>query len=450
MQGRSVTPESSTVNAAISACGRGSQWEASLALIAVMGNRQLYPDNITCHAAASACERARRWTLALAVLEQMERFGVQSDAVTYGCAISACERGRKWEEAICFIGDMQLRRITANVIVYNALVSCCATGHAWEAALSLLGDATPSVTVRGGSSSPPDVVIYNTVIAACAGGEAWETALQVLESARRCTSVDVVTCTAAIAACSRARRWQAALALFCDMRHCLLRPNEVSFAAVLAPCSLDGGDAAWQASASRLPGLSSPASVALSGRPPTVFASFSGFGKGVDAFLWRSLPRPPVEKSAALGCLFGQGDSVGETGRLKIGQTSTSKHEFDHAGSSGLLDINGTVGHDGCVGFASSLKVAAEIDVDVARSALNAIGLSVAFPRRRWSGITRIAAVRFASTFTLPSRCHRRACRAALVLDCSFRQSRPCSSAMTTASECLSTSRGNFAGRKAK
>ena len=78
---------------AISACGKGRQWQQALGLLAVMRKADLVPNVITCNAAISACEKGEQWQQAFGLLAVMREVDLLPDVITYNAAISVCEKG---------------------------------------------------------------------------------------------------------------------------------------------------------------------------------------------------------------------------------------------------------------------------------------------------------------------------------------------------------------------
>lgn len=64
----SVQVDVVSCNAAITACGKASQWQNAMQLLSHMSSGSMAPDVITYSAAASACER--EWTQALQLLSE--------------------------------------------------------------------------------------------------------------------------------------------------------------------------------------------------------------------------------------------------------------------------------------------------------------------------------------------------------------------------------------------
>ena len=100
MQRRGSQPNVITWNAAISACGKGAQWERALEMLEEMQRRGLQPNVITWSAAISACAKGAQWERALELFEEMQRRGLQPDVITWNAAISSCQQSGSLDQAI--------------------------------------------------------------------------------------------------------------------------------------------------------------------------------------------------------------------------------------------------------------------------------------------------------------------------------------------------------------
>lgn len=71
MEAEGLMPSTVSLNATISACERGRQWETALLLMASMPGRAIHADTVTYNAAIAACGKGERWDLALELLACM-------------------------------------------------------------------------------------------------------------------------------------------------------------------------------------------------------------------------------------------------------------------------------------------------------------------------------------------------------------------------------------------
>ena len=65
-----VSPDLILHNAAVSACGKGEQWQRALLLFSTL-QVDLTPNEITFNAAMSACEKGSQWRIAVELLSRM-------------------------------------------------------------------------------------------------------------------------------------------------------------------------------------------------------------------------------------------------------------------------------------------------------------------------------------------------------------------------------------------
>lgn len=97
-----MAPDVLTMTSAMTALGKGSQWDAAMKLWEAMHRKSLRSNVITYNAAISCCEKAFQWQLALELFQNMPR----TDVITHNAAISSCEKGLQWRLAICIFGQM--------------------------------------------------------------------------------------------------------------------------------------------------------------------------------------------------------------------------------------------------------------------------------------------------------------------------------------------------------
>eukprot|EP00445_Apocalathium_hangoei_P020606 CAMPEP_0203902786 /NCGR_PEP_ID=MMETSP0359-20131031/44813_1 /ASSEMBLY_ACC=CAM_ASM_000338 /TAXON_ID=268821 /ORGANISM="Scrippsiella Hangoei, Strain SHTV-5" /LENGTH=760 /DNA_ID=CAMNT_0050826707 /DNA_START=42 /DNA_END=2321 /DNA_ORIENTATION=- len=218
--------------ATISACEKGSQWEAALTLLSgFLHKLQATSSSSSTHlrqtsggrgngwggaapafnAAISACEKAKQWEWALALFVSMPDERLERDIVSFNAAISACEKGHQSALALALLAEATQRALTPNVITYSAAISACEKGHRWEWAVHLL-------EVMEDKNVTPQVIACSAAISACEKGEQWEHALALLERMRsRGPRPNVISFNAAMSACEKGRRWQVSLQLLDEL-----------------------------------------------------------------------------------------------------------------------------------------------------------------------------------------------------------------------------------------
>ena len=97
-----MAPDVLTMTSAMTALGKGSQWDVAMKLWEAMHRKSLRSNVITYNAAISCCEKAFQWQLALELFQNMPR----TDVITHNAAISSCEKGLQWRLAICIFGQV--------------------------------------------------------------------------------------------------------------------------------------------------------------------------------------------------------------------------------------------------------------------------------------------------------------------------------------------------------
>ncbi|CAE7867898.1 EMB2654, partial [Symbiodinium sp. KB8] len=108
-------PDCIGANAAISACGKGGQWQLALHLFYSLSSTDVSPDGISCNAAISACEKVGKWIWALWLLAAMPEFRISPDLISFSSAISACEKGLQWQVALLILlSDMGRAMVKQN------------------------------------------------------------------------------------------------------------------------------------------------------------------------------------------------------------------------------------------------------------------------------------------------------------------------------------------------
>ncbi|CAE8633713.1 unnamed protein product [Polarella glacialis] len=90
MLARSVPANVLHYNAAISAYGKGGQWQLALSLLSSMPDISIVPSQVSYNAAISACDKGGQWQLALNLLSRMPDGRVVPNEITYSAAINAC------------------------------------------------------------------------------------------------------------------------------------------------------------------------------------------------------------------------------------------------------------------------------------------------------------------------------------------------------------------------
>jgi len=60
-----------------------------------MGNKSVWPNTTSYNAAISACEKGKHWEVALELLRECKTWATP-DTISYNAGISACGKGDEW------------------------------------------------------------------------------------------------------------------------------------------------------------------------------------------------------------------------------------------------------------------------------------------------------------------------------------------------------------------
>ncbi|CAK9062410.1 unnamed protein product [Durusdinium trenchii] len=235
---------------ALTACGTSSAWEAALAVLEQMPQRQVEVDDICFNSALhavssgrwdvalhmlqatdhvvdvvgySACIRECPWEIAMWLFESMLDQRLQTDLVAFGAALGACERSGRWEQALSFLGSMPHRQHMPNTMCFNVALSACEKSSQWAVALQLLG-----------TLGTADLVSFNAAISACEKAGMWQQALELWERLPQAhLEPDLITYNALISSCES--QWPLALYFFEELQSSSsLVPDEVTLNSVMS------------------------------------------------------------------------------------------------------------------------------------------------------------------------------------------------------------------------
>eukprot|EP00439_Symbiodinium_sp_Y106_P039243 s379_g4.t2 len=200
-------------SAAVNACSRGKpnvNWPLALAILEDLEAATTTPNSVTLNSAISVCEKGGQWARALDLFEQLPGLQVTTDVVSFTGAINGCARVSSWQMALCLLWSMADASVSPNIRSYNgALAACVAEGH-WELALHLLWLPSESLDLNA--------ISFNTAMNACDKGGQWQPALQLMDAmAAYRLQPTAVSFGTAISAASSAGRWEVALQGLCGM-----------------------------------------------------------------------------------------------------------------------------------------------------------------------------------------------------------------------------------------
>ena len=94
----------------------GVQWPLALQLLAQQGACNV----VICTACITACARGSAWEAACGLLRQMRRGRVEPNEFTASAVISAYQKGQKWQEALeileCRWGEYEGRKFLSQAL----------------------------------------------------------------------------------------------------------------------------------------------------------------------------------------------------------------------------------------------------------------------------------------------------------------------------------------------
>ena len=110
-------------NTAISAFEAVSKWQMIFQLGREMVFRHLFLDSTTCNAAASACEKSGKWAQTLWLLHRSHLHGrPEPDIVTFASAVGACNPCCNWRRVLILIADACQGRLQPNAILHEKIL----------------------------------------------------------------------------------------------------------------------------------------------------------------------------------------------------------------------------------------------------------------------------------------------------------------------------------------
>lgn len=225
MDERRIPPDSVCWNSAITACGKGEHWEASLSFFERTAELGL-ASTVTMNAMMGAFSCAGEWARALDLFDAAAR----PDVITFSSAMAACEKGSSWRRSLDLLSSMHFAKLQPDNFSYSSVISACASAARWALACSVFeGMLSSSVCA--------DLVSFCSLIKALDAGQQWQSALANLQHMRqKSMALSEVACNSAISACSSGSQWQQALSLISLMPSLGLAAEEVSYNTAISAC----------------------------------------------------------------------------------------------------------------------------------------------------------------------------------------------------------------------
>eukprot|EP00439_Symbiodinium_sp_Y106_P086023 s109_g30.t2 len=261
---RGLNPTCATLTSAISACGKGHEWESALSLLAQMPTLRLQPNVYSFSAAISSCEKGGQWQRAVALLAEMPQRKIEANVYSFSSTLSALAQSTERQRALNLLEEMPARGIEPVIVSINAALDACGKDGCWQEALALLHRAerdslqpavvsySAAINACGKSSEwalalglfsdmqtlaiSPNTISYSAAISACE--KEWQSALALWETLKSSphAEVDIVGYSAVISACAKGSEWPLALQLLDEMRQGDLYPNVICYNAAASAC----------------------------------------------------------------------------------------------------------------------------------------------------------------------------------------------------------------------
>ncbi|CAE7229465.1 EMB2654 [Symbiodinium natans] len=262
---RAVLQQSTKV---IASDARQSHWQAALATLWSIADKDVEADSILYCAALGALERAIRWETALGVVQSMLCRAV--DLYDHGLNYVAltCKKSGQWQRLLrLLVSSFRGVEHPAHEVAFTAGLDACRARWAqglglWRclAHLRAEADATALSAVVAGLRQAaewqhavglmqecfrfgpePDAALCNAVATACEARQEWEQALEVLRKMLSSeVEPDIITFSAIISACEADEQWAFALAILTEMQKHLITSNVITNNAAIAACAAAG------------------------------------------------------------------------------------------------------------------------------------------------------------------------------------------------------------------
>lgn len=172
------------MNSLIAACGRGGRADLSVEMLNKMEDFGLEPDELSFRNAIIACNQAEHvqrrvtlqenqsddnheglfgwWECAVSLLRRMKERGLAPDKQTLSSAISACESASEWQLALNILQQAMDEDNDLNLFCFNAALAACEKGGAWVEALEIY----ERLIAQGGEALRPNIVTISTLVLA--------------------------------------------------------------------------------------------------------------------------------------------------------------------------------------------------------------------------------------------------------------------------------------------
>ncbi|KAL2650116.1 hypothetical protein R1flu_018244 [Riccia fluitans] len=272
MRNNSINPNVVTYSTMIDGYGKIGCFDQAITLYHEMKDANIFPDRVSYNTLVDIYAKLGRFDDALATCSEMERAGWKTDVVTYNALIDAYGKQGKYDEAAMLFNKMKSEGVVPNVLTYSALIDAYSKGGRHREASEVFQQFKKA-------GLQPDVVLYSALIDAYFKNGLVDEAVALLEEMmQQGIQPNIVTYNSLIDAYGRRgdhslidaygrtgevdkgwktldsagddtcspectdvnnihRQHRTAVKIFHDMQESGLKPNVVTFSAILNACS---------------------------------------------------------------------------------------------------------------------------------------------------------------------------------------------------------------------
>ncbi|XP_024378639.1 uncharacterized protein [Physcomitrium patens] len=160
MRGKNISPNVVTYSTMIDGYGKLGCFEEAISLYHDMKESGVRPDRVSYNTLIDIYAKLGRFDDALIACKDMERVGLKADVVTYNALIDAYGKQGKYKDAACLFDKMKGEGLVPNVLTYSALIDSYSKAGMHQ-------DVSNVFTEFKRAGLKPDVVLYSSLIDSC-------------------------------------------------------------------------------------------------------------------------------------------------------------------------------------------------------------------------------------------------------------------------------------------
>ncbi|KAL8159084.1 hypothetical protein V2J09_000621 [Rumex salicifolius] len=250
MELKNVMPNVVTYSTVIDGYAKAGRLDEALKLLDKMKISGVSLDKVSFNTKLSLYSKLGRFEDALKVCREMESAGIKKDVVTYNALLDGLGKQGKYNEVKYVRGQMKVERVTPNLLTYSTLLDAYSKGGLYQEAIEVFGEFKQT-------GLRADVVLYSSLIDAfCKGGQIESAVFWLDEMMKEGIKPNVVTYNTIIDALGKSAtalessrevtevrlagdrsNCTSILGIFHKMHELEIRPNVVTFSAILNACS---------------------------------------------------------------------------------------------------------------------------------------------------------------------------------------------------------------------